>query len=103
MWVDWSNFSPFQLAALKATMKIPYGQVRTYSDIAAQIGRGPGAARAIGRAEATNPIPIVIPCHRVVGSDGDLRGYGAPGGKDTKAWLLRLEGHQLAQQQRFPW
>jgi methylated-DNA-[protein]-cysteine S-methyltransferase len=57
---------------------------------AVQIGR-PGAYRAVGRANATNPLPIVIPCHRLVGADGSLRGYGAPGGIETKAWLLRFE------------
>jgi methylated-DNA-[protein]-cysteine S-methyltransferase len=49
------------------------------------------AARAVGRVEATNPIPLVIPCHRVLGSDGSLHGYGGPGGIKLKAWLLKLE------------
>jgi len=89
--VDWSVMTPFQQAALRAVYAIPYGQYVTYADIAQKIGR-PQAVRAVGRANATNPMPVVIPCHRVLGSDGKLHGYGGPGGLDTKAWLLRLEG-----------
>jgi methylated-DNA-[protein]-cysteine S-methyltransferase len=88
--VDWSVLTPFQEQALRATFAIPYGQVRTYGEIAGQIGK-PRAARAVGRAEATNPMPLVIPCHRVIGSDGLLHGYGAGQGLSTKAWLLHLE------------
>jgi methylated-DNA-[protein]-cysteine S-methyltransferase len=89
--IDWSVLTPFQERALRATFAIPYGQVRTYGEIAVEIG-SPRAARAVGRAEATNPMPLVIPCHRVVGSDGELHGYGAGQGLMTKEWLLRLEG-----------
>jgi len=89
--IDWSVMTPFQEAALKLTCNIPYGQVATYAHIARQIGK-PNAARAVGRAEATNPMPLVIPCHRVIGTDGGLHGYGGRGGLQTKAWLLRLEG-----------
>jgi len=90
--IDWTVMKPFQEQALRATYAIPYGQVSTYGDIARQIGK-PRAARAVGRAEATNPMPLVIPCHRVIGTDGELHGYGGPGGIGTKAWLLNLEGH----------
>jgi methylated-DNA-[protein]-cysteine S-methyltransferase len=89
--IDWSVLNEFQQKALKITFAIPYGETRTYKEIALELGN-PHAARAVGRAEATNPMPIVIPCHRVVGSDGKLRGYGAGAGLDTKAWLLKLEG-----------
>lgn len=89
--VDWSVMTSFQQEALLATLAIPYGQVTTYGDLARSLGR-PGAARAVGRAEATNPLPLVIPCHRVLGSDGGLHGYGAGRGLETKAWLLELEG-----------
>jgi O-6-methylguanine DNA methyltransferase len=88
--LDWSGMSEFQRKTLKAVYEIPYGQTRTYGQIAAQIGV-PQAPRAIGRANATNPIPLVIPCHRVIGADGRLRGYGSGEGLKTKAWLLALE------------
>jgi methylated-DNA-[protein]-cysteine S-methyltransferase len=91
--IDWSFMRPFQKKALAATFAIPYGQTATYGEIAAKIGH-PRAARAIGRAEATNPMPLVIPCHRVLGSDGKLRGYG--GGLAIKKWLLQMEGAVLA-------
>jgi methylated-DNA-[protein]-cysteine S-methyltransferase len=92
--INWDIFKSFQRQVLKATYEIPYGRTMTYLQIAEQIGR-PRAARAVGRAEATNPMPLVIPCHRVIGSDGKLHGYGAPGGIGTKAWLLQLEGARL--------
>ncbi len=92
--IDWSILTPFQERALREVYAIPYGRLSTYGEIAQQIGK-PKAVRAVGRANATNPIPIVIPCHRVLGSDGKLHGYGAPGGLETKAWLLRLEGSWL--------
>ena len=89
--IDWSTItSPFQRAVLKAVLSIPYGQTRTYAQIARQVGH-PSAPRAIGQANATNPIPLVIPCHRVIGSDGSLRGYGGAGGVRTKAWLIGME------------
>ncbi len=81
--------SPFQMAAWEAMRKIPYGETRTYADIAGRIGK-PAAARAVGAAAARNPLPIVIPCHRVVGSGGKLTGFG--GGLDAKRWLLTHEG-----------
>lgn len=89
--LDWECMRPFQQAVLRAVYAIPYGEVRTYAQIAAQIGK-PGAVRAVGTANARNPLPLVIPCHRVIGSDGSLHGYAAPGGLETKAWLLKLEG-----------
>lgn len=92
--IDWSAMSPAQADILRRVHAIPYGQKRTYGDIARELGQ-PGAARAVGRANATNPMPLVIPCHRVVGSDGKLHGFSAPGGLETKAWLLRLEGSWL--------
>jgi methylated-DNA-[protein]-cysteine S-methyltransferase len=88
--IDWSILTPFQERALKATYAIPYGKVMTYGEIAQQLGN-PHAARAVGRAQATNPMPLVIPCHRVIGADGNLHGYGAGEGLATKAWLLKLE------------
>jgi len=78
----------FQVQVLDALRRIPYGETRSYADIAKRIGR-PKATRAVGAANGRNPIPIVIPCHRVIGSSGDLTGFG--GGLDTKEALLRLE------------
>jgi methylated-DNA-[protein]-cysteine S-methyltransferase len=92
--IDWSVMTPFQQEALQIVFDIEYGRTRTYGDIAQQLGN-PKAVRAVGRANATNPIPIIIPCHRVLGADGRLHGYSAPGGVETKAWLLRLEGSWL--------
>jgi O-6-methylguanine DNA methyltransferase len=89
--VDWTVLRPFQQSVLRATNEIPYGETRTYKEIAERIGR-PRAARAVGRAEATNPMPLVLPCHRVIGVDGKLHGYGLGEGVKTKEWLLKMEG-----------
>ena len=78
----------FQVSVLEALQTIPYGETTSYGAIAKQIGR-PKAVRAVGAANGRNPIPIVVPCHRVIGSSGDLTGFG--GGLDTKEALLRLE------------
>jgi len=80
--------SEFQINVLKALQKIPYGETVSYGEIAKRIGK-PKAVRAVGAANGRNPIPIVVPCHRVIGSSGDLTGFG--GGLDTKEALLRLE------------
>jgi O-6-methylguanine DNA methyltransferase len=88
--VDWSGMTPFQIAVRKAVMAVPYGKTASYGEIAAEVGK-PQAPRAVGGVQATNPISFVIPCHRIVGSDGGLHGYGGYGGLKTKAWLLELE------------
>ena len=93
--IDWTVLRPFQQSVLQATCGIPYGETRTYKEIAGLVGR-PRAARAVGRAEATNPMPLVLPCHRVIGMDGKLHGYGMVEGLKTKAWLLKLEGATFA-------
>ena len=85
----------FQMSVLHALQKIPYGETTSYADIAERIGR-PKAVRAVGAANGRNPLPIIVPCHRVIGSHGDLTGFG--GGLDTKEALLRLE----AEHSRFP-
>jgi methylated-DNA-[protein]-cysteine S-methyltransferase len=90
--IDWSVLRSFQALALRATFEIPYGKTASYGEIAAHIGN-PRAARAVGRAEATNPMPLVIPCHRVIAANGELGGYGGKGeeGLRKKRWLLDLE------------
>ncbi len=93
--IDWSPFTPFQREALQAIFRIPYGETRTYIDIAREIDR-PHAYRAVGAANAMNPMPIIVPCHRVIGTDGKLHGYGGGDGLPTKEWLLRLEGAVMA-------
>lgn len=80
--------TPFQQQVWAALREIPYGEVRSYGQIAAAIGN-PKACRAVGMANHRNPLPILIPCHRVCGSDGSLTGYG--GGIERKRWLLELE------------
>jgi methylated-DNA-[protein]-cysteine S-methyltransferase len=84
--------TPFEQEVWAALRTIPFGETRSYGEIAAALGR-PGAARAVGRANGANPIPIVVPCHRVLGSDGSLTGFG--GGLATKERLLELEGRTL--------
>lgn len=79
----------FQQAVWRALRTIPFGTVRSYREIAGQIGQ-PSAVRAVGAANGRNPLPIVVPCHRVIGSDGSLTGFA--GGLDTKRALLALEG-----------
>ena len=80
--------TPFQASVLDALREIPYGETRSYLDIAEQIGN-PKAVRAVGGANGNNPIPIIIPCHRVIGSNGTLTGFG--GGIESKRFLLELE------------
>ncbi len=87
--LDLSGATAFQRRVWSVVRDIPYGETRSYSQIARQ-AVSPGAARAVGRAMAANPVPIVVPCHRVIGSDGNLRGFG--GGLDLKRRLLEMEG-----------
>ena len=88
--VDLSGLTEFRARILLLIRAIPYGEVRSYSDVAAMAG-APRAARAIGGAMAANPVPIIIPCHRIVASNGRLTGYSAPGGLNIKRMLLRME------------
>ncbi len=81
----------FQLQVWQALRDIPYGQTRSYGELAAEIGR-PGASRAVGAANGNNPLSIVVPCHRVIGADGSLTGFG--GGLPRKQWLLAMERGQ---------
>lgn len=81
--------TPFQVQVWQALLQIPYGHTKSYSEIAAKIGH-PSAIRAVGTAIGTNPVPIIVPCHRVIGKNGTLTGYR--GGLDLKARLLKIEG-----------
>jgi len=87
--LDWALIGPFGRRVLRKTAAIPYGGHLSYAEVAAEAG-SPRGARAAGNALGANPIPIVIPCHRVLRSGGKLGGYG--GGLDRKRWLLELEG-----------
>jgi len=91
--VDLSGLPSFQRRVLEAVRSIPYGRAWSYGQVAAAVGK-PGAARAVGRALAQNPVGIVIPCHRVVAADGSLHGFTAAGGLEAKRFLLELEGWQ---------
>ncbi|SDF62936.1 methylated-DNA--[protein]-cysteine S-methyltransferase [Sporolituus thermophilus] len=86
--VDWRGYTPFQAAVLRYTAGIAFGEVRTYGEVAKAVG-APKAARAVGGALHRNRTPIVIPCHRVIGADGNLTGFG--GGLELKKALLLLE------------
>ena len=80
--------TPFQLSVWRGLLEIPYGETRSYGQLAARLGN-PGGSRAVGLANGRNPVAIVVPCHRVIGADGTLTGYA--GGMDRKRLLLDLE------------
>lgn len=84
--------TPFQSAVWQELLTIPFGHTISYADLARRIGKE-NAVRAVGAANGANPIPVIIPCHRVIGSNGALTGYG--GGIERKQWLLTLEGRRL--------
>jgi methylated-DNA-[protein]-cysteine S-methyltransferase len=86
--LEYDGSTPFRRRVWEATRRIPYGETRTYGEIAREAG-SPGAARAVGHALGQNPLPIVVPCHRVIGSDGSLTGFG--GGLEMKEKLLEME------------
>ena len=88
--LDFSGYSEFALAVLQALQAVPFGTTVSYGELANLAGR-PGAARAVGRVVGANRTPVLIPCHRVIGSSGKLVGYSAAGGLKTKQWLLAFE------------
>jgi len=92
--LDLSALTPFQAEVLAATSRIPWGEAWSYQRIASELAR-PKSSRPVGQALGRNPIPIIIPCHRVIASDGNLGGYCGKVGLDLKRWLLRHEGTQL--------
>ncbi len=89
--IDFSELTDFRQHVLRLAMQIPYGTITTYSSLATQAG-SLGAARAVGGAMAANPVPVVIPCHRVVAVSGALTGYSGAGGIVMKEFLLSMEG-----------
>jgi methylated-DNA-[protein]-cysteine S-methyltransferase len=95
--LDWGNIRGFQRDVLSVTFEIPYGNFLTYGQIAQMLNK-PAASRAVGGALARNPLPILIPCHRVIASDRKLTGFSAAAGVITKKWLLELEGHRIVNQ-----
>jgi methylated-DNA-[protein]-cysteine S-methyltransferase len=86
--------SPFFIRVWEAVRAIPFGETRTYGEIAAELGQ-PRAARAVGLANGRNPLPIIVPCHRLIGAGGALTGYG--GGLERKRWLLEHEANVVAE------
>ncbi|HWV22699.1 MAG TPA: methylated-DNA--[protein]-cysteine S-methyltransferase [Thermomicrobiales bacterium] len=97
--VDLSSASDFTRRVLEATAAIPYGETRTYGEIAAAIGM-PGATQAVGNALGANPVPIVVPCHRVIRADGSMGWF--TGGPHIKRALLDIEGVHFPEQQALP-
>lgn len=92
--IDLSALTDFQRVVLEAARAVPYGEVKSYGWLARQVG-SPHAARAVGQALARNPLPILVPCHRVVGGDGSLTGFS--GGLEMKRRLLSIEGRRVAE------
>jgi methylated-DNA-[protein]-cysteine S-methyltransferase len=93
--IDWSLASDFQSAVFRRTLQVRPGCVAGYGEIAASIGLGPGSARAVGVALASNRWPLLVPCHRVVSATGGMTGFSGPGGIRTKTRLLAIEGAEL--------
>ena len=91
--LDLGPVTDFRRRVYDRLLEIPYGHVVTYGDVAADVAEGPEAARAVGQAVGSNPVAIIIPCHRVVSSEGRLHGFG--GGLERKAALLRMEGVEV--------
>jgi methylated-DNA-[protein]-cysteine S-methyltransferase len=93
--IDWSSVSEFQQSVYRAARAIKPGHTQSYGEIAHTLGLGPEGARAVGVALASNPWPLIVPCHRVVSASGKMTGFSAPGGVRTKTRLLALEGAEL--------
>lgn len=89
--IDWDRFEPFARSVYRAALDIPTGETRTYGQLAKTIEE-PKAAQAVGQALGSNPIPLIIPCHRILAAGGKMGGFSAPGGLQTKEQLLLIEG-----------
>lgn len=96
--LDTRDLPPFFAAVYEALRRVQAGTTTTYGALGRKIGGSTGAARAVGTAMAKNPFALLVPCHRVVGSDGKLHGFSAPGGLATKARLLAIEGRPVPEQ-----
>lgn len=92
--IDWQGIPAFQRSVLTAISEVRWGSLTTYGALARKLSK-PGAARAVGSALGANPFLIIVPCHRAVGSDGKMHGFGTPAGIPDKVWLLRHEGHEI--------
>jgi methylated-DNA-[protein]-cysteine S-methyltransferase len=90
--VDVGEQDPFFARVYALIRKVGWGQTTTYGAIAKELGAGPEGARDVGKAMATNPVPLIVPCHRVLAAGGKIGGFSAPGGSDTKMRMLELEG-----------
>lgn len=90
--VDLGAPDPFFVRVYARVRDVAWGRTTTYGAIAKDLGAGPEAARDVGRAMAANPVPLIVPCHRVLAAGGKIGGFSAPGGSDTKLWMLELEG-----------
>lgn len=90
--IDLRGQSEFFATIYTALRKVPYGKTTTYGELARSVGAGVERSREVGVAMATNPIPLIVPCHRVLAAGGRLSGFSAPGGTEAKAWMLALEG-----------
>ena len=99
--LDFSETTPFQKRVYEILLTIPFGEVRTYAWVAQAIGN-PKALRAVGNANGKNPWPLIVPCHRIVGSNGFLTGFSASGGLELKASLLRHEGIRIQKYKILP-
>lgn len=93
--LDLSACPPFHQRVYAVARKIPAGETMTYGEIARALGAGPEAARAVGEAMGRNPVPILMPCHRVLGANGRPGGFSAPGGVATKLKMLQIEGARI--------
>lgn len=98
--LDLDGVPPFERRAYEAVRAIPPGSTKTYGEIAAMLGE-PGAARAVGQAMGHNPVPVIVPCHRVLATGGGLGGFSAGGGVTTKLRMLGIEGADAARQGRL--
>jgi methylated-DNA-[protein]-cysteine S-methyltransferase len=93
--LDWSRVTPFQKKVYLETRAVRAGYTTTYGAIARALGLGPEGSRSVGVAEGANPWPLIVPCHRVIASNGKMTGFSAPGGIELKTRLLALERAEL--------